>query len=127
MTCGCMNPSPNSRGLDDLAAKRPTEHCVYCGEKHISTAYALFRESGYEDINRQFIVGELVLAQWHLKHKYIEISLLLRDARHLIQERRESEVDWDTILSLIDKIVSQQLDADRSAKQEIEKNGQDIK
>ena len=92
MTCGCMS----SGGVDSFGRKRPSTRCVFCAEKHVSTAYALAQERGYEGTNRAWIIGELVLAQWHLAGG--EAAEKLREARHLVQARREKDVDWSGVL-----------------------------
>lgn len=86
--------------------KVPTEPCVFCAEKHIGTAKELARENGYETPNRQAIIGQLVAAGWHLYKDHPELAAKVRDIRHLIQWRRESEVDWTAICAEIDALAT---------------------
>jgi len=79
---------------------------VFCAEKHISTAYALASENGYEMPNRQAIVGQLVAAGWHIYKDHPELAAKVRDMRHLIQWRREAEVDWTKVLKSIDALAA---------------------
>lgn len=96
-----------SSGLPDLArAILPTDECVLCAEKHLATAYTLAQECGYEDTNRQRIIGELVLSQWHTCHARLPLAQRIRAARHLIQQRREAEVDWMPMLEEIDRLAA---------------------
>lgn len=105
MTCGCM---AKGGAWDGISTKRPTTRCAYCAEKHFATAYALAREAEsaeeYAEVDRAFIVGELVLAQWHLG-KDSPAAAALREARHLVQERRGVEVEWGRLLDAVGKAV----------------------
>ena len=81
MTCNC-----HKRHDEELNfAKRPTEPCYLCAEKHIATAAALARENGYDSANRVMLIGELVLAQWHLWSLDRKLAESVRDLRHQIQ------------------------------------------
>ena len=83
----------------------PAEECVQCGEKHLSTAYALAQERGYETPNRQRIIGELVLAQWHIWKKDLKLAEAMCAVRHLIQYGKIAEVDWMELLTGMDALV----------------------
>ena len=85
--------------------KAPAEPCVFCAEKHIGTAYALANETGYESPNRLAIIGQLVAAGWHLYKEHPDLAAKVRDIRHLIQWRREAEVDWTPVSAEIDKLA----------------------
>lgn len=89
--------------------KAPTEPCVCCAEKHLSTAYALAMEVGYETPNRQRIAGELVACQWHLYKHNSPLAAQVRAARHLIQWRKESQVDWLPLLKGVDALVNAEI------------------
>ena len=69
------------------------------------------REDGYATTveYRKRLVGELVQAQWHTYKEHPEFAQRLRSARHLIQQRREGEVDWHSILAELDAMVSAEL------------------
>ena len=88
MACSCKH---NQRSPDGLE-KKPRTPCVFCAEKHLSTAYVLANEVGYEDLNRMYIIGELVLAQWHLK-EHREVAMEIRKLRHFVQNRKEKDMD----------------------------------
>lgn len=83
MTCTCHKRHDSDLDFD----KRPEEPCIYCAEKHIAAAAALARENGYEAANRVMLVGELVLAQWHLWNLPGQRALAerVRDLRHALQ------------------------------------------
>ncbi len=81
MTCTCHKQ--HDAKLD--FAKRPEEPCIYCAEKHIAAASALARENGYEAVNRSMMLGELILAQWHLWHLDRPLGERVRDLRHALQ------------------------------------------
>lgn len=84
----------------------PAEGCVMCAEKHLSTAFALAGEAGYVPINRQRIIGELTAAALHLYKEHAELAEKVRAMRHLIQKRREAEVDWTPMLEEIDRLAA---------------------
>lgn len=88
----------------------PAEGCELCAEKHLSTAYALAGEAGYVPINRQRIIGELTACALHLYKEHAELAEKVRDARHIIQKRRESELDWNPLLMEIDRLVTKELE-----------------
>lgn len=91
----CCGQHKRGGGLPDMARNiLPGDECILCAEKHLSTAYALAVETGYADLNRQRIIGELVLAQWHCWRHDMRLAEAVRDIRHLVQARREAEVDW---------------------------------
>ena len=80
----------------------PATGCELCAEKHLSTAYALAGEAGYVPINRQRIIGELTACALHLYKEHAELAEKIRTIRHLIQQRREAEVDWHPLLTAMD-------------------------
>ena len=60
----------------------PYDFCNYCAEKHLSTAFCVFKESNLEFPSRQLIIGELMLFEMHqnLKEKSVsEISQIRED------------------------------------------------
>lgn len=83
----------------------PAEGCVMCAEKHLSTAFALAGEAGYVPINRQRIIGELTAAALHLYKEHPGLAEDIRSARHLIQQRKESEVEWAPLLEGMDSLA----------------------
>ena len=92
----------------DERFRAPTEPCVFCAEKHYSTAMRLAQECGYEAPNRQFIIGELCACQWHL-HRHNEVlAEQVRGIRHLIQLRREEEIDWIPVAKEIDALATKE-------------------
>lgn len=94
------------------AKTSPIEGCLYCAEKHLSTAAALARELGYIAVNRGYVIGEIVAACWHLNGTKIPeaISLAdkLRDFRHKIQNRADDKEcqDFAPYLEEIDKLIN---------------------
>ncbi len=80
----------------------PAEGCELCAEKHLSTAFALAGEAGYVAVNRQRIIGELTACALHLYKEHAELAEKIRTIRHLIQQRREAEVDWHPLLTAMD-------------------------
>ena len=109
MGCCGKHLARTANGLPDIARNvLPTDECVLCAEKHFSTAYALAQESGYGTPNRQRIVGELVLAQWHSWHTDLKLAESIRAIRHLIQQRREAEVEWAGMLAEIDALATEE-------------------
>ena len=106
---GCCGQHAKSRGKADVPLAKsaltfPDEPCVFCAEKHLSTAWRIGKECGYESPNRQMAIGELVAAQWHLYREHLDLAKKIRDARHLIQWRREIEVDWAPIIAEINSL-----------------------
>lgn len=97
--------------MPDMARSTlPTDECAFCAEKHLATAYALAQERGYEGVTRQRIVGELCLAQWHCWHMDMALAETIRAARHLIQQRREAEVEWSPVLEKMDVLANKELE-----------------
>lgn len=84
----------------------PSEGCVMCAEKHLSTALALAGEAGYITPNRQRIIGELTACALHLYKEHAELAENVRAIRHLIQQRRETEVDWMPLLAEMDALAT---------------------
>ena len=84
----------------------PSEGCVMCAEKHLSTALALAGEAGYITPNRQRIIGELTACALHLYKDNADMAEKVRAMRHLIQKRREAEVDWTPMLAEIDGMAA---------------------
>lgn len=90
------------------AHTKPNEPCLYCCEKHLSTAWALQRERGYEVVNRQAIIGEMVGAALHLPLDETDLSAKILNARHAIQDShtKEPDVDWEGLMRDIDGLIS---------------------
>ena len=112
MGCGCGNHKDrNGRPMPVMDAHEilPSEPCIFCAEKHLSYAYHISKEVGYAAPNRQDIIGALVAAQWHIYRDNYQFAVKLRNARHLIQERKESSVSWLPHITEMDSIVSQAL------------------
>lgn len=103
--CGKHKDRNGTQAQFDSFDILPTEECIFCGEKHFSTAYALAVEKGYESPNRQRIIGELVAAQWHLWKKAPAIAARLRDIRHTVQQRKESSIRWTIECKIIDDFI----------------------
>jgi hypothetical protein len=87
---------------------------VFCAEKHLSTAYALANEIGYENLNRMYIIGELVLSQWHLKNHKDE-AMSIREIRHLVQNRKENEINGTKPMEMVEKLVEEELTIQKSS------------
>lgn len=108
MACSCTKKLPGA--IDAPHLIRPDEPCLFCAEKHLAAAMQLANECGYEAPNRQKIVGELVLAQWHLYRKNYSLAEKLRDIRHLVQSREESKIGtaWTEICMAVDSLIRKQ-------------------
>lgn len=114
MACGCVNHKAKSSGaiagrvLIGPVAKRgeyaiyPHDQCVFCAEKHLSYAWRVAKECGYENTNRQCVIGELQATIQHLWIDNRALAEQVRAIRHLIQQRREAEVDWHPLLTAMD-------------------------
>lgn len=110
MACCGKHKAKVSGGLVDMDRRTlPTDECVLCAEKHLATAYALATENGYEGTNRASTIGQLCLAQWHCWHTDAKLAEAIRDVRHLVQQRREIEIDWNHVLTAIDDLASKEL------------------
>ena len=84
----------------------PNTQCALCAEKHVSAAYELSRECGYETPNRQAIIGHLTLAATHLYKSNRELAELVRTVRHAVQNRAEAAIDWLPLLAEIDALAT---------------------
>lgn len=109
MACKCRTAKTDKVENYDTM---PDEPCIYCAEKHFSTALRLAMESGYENLNRQHIIGELVLAQWHLEHFNRSGAMAIRNIRHIIQNRQEDKAvsEWRKIGLQFDRLIRLDLD-----------------
>jgi hypothetical protein len=112
--CGKHKKSTPAKAAPVALARKgaifPGEGCELCAEKHLSTAYALAGEIGYGAVNRQRIIGELCAAALHLHNDHAETAGRIRDFRHLVQQRREAELDWNPLLAEIDALASKSIE-----------------
>ena len=114
---GCCGEHRRSAGAIDVPLARmgkllPAAHCVLCAEKHLSTAYALAQECGYLTPNRQAIIGQLVATQWHLYAEHRELAGKVRDIRHIIQQRKENEIEWAGVLAAVDALAKNEVETE---------------
>ena len=121
MGCKCKEKNQKDTSVAHVDSKllaingntSPIEGCLYCAEKHLSTAAALARELGYIPINRGYIIGEIVAACWHLYgtnlKKALSLSDKLRDFRHKIQSRDDDSscMDFSPYLKEIDDLIKE--------------------
>ena len=104
--------TPDKRGPNVVFAPRaertilPYEQCVFCAEKHLSDAWDLCRECGYEFPNRQTVIGALGSAERHLMVNWRDLAERVRAVRHLVQMRDESKIDWKPLLAEIDALAT---------------------
>lgn len=64
------------------------EQCRFCSLKHLSTAYALFNEYKYEDLNLAAIDGQLRLAIMHIQYVERELCEKIREIAVNVEERK---------------------------------------
>lgn len=109
MCCGGKHKSERTAAKRERPADyflTPFAPCVLCAEKHISDAWDLARECGYETPNRQTVIGALGSAARHLWSDHREFAERVRAFRHQIQLRQESGLDWRPILTEIDVLAA---------------------
>lgn len=103
MSCNCHGDSRLH-----LANVMAYEQCRFCGMKHLTTAWSLWNEFTYQELNLAAISGQLRLAVNHLQYIEADIALQIRELAHKIEERRLNEVENDEfekiILALQDSI-----------------------
>lgn len=106
MSCKCQNKTSNSVDIPHII--KPDEPCIFCAEKHLSTAMMLVKELGYISVNRQMIIGELVAFQWHIYQLDFKLAEKGRSIRHLIQNRKESEIttQFEELAREIDLLIA---------------------
>ena len=119
MPCICNNGKydfihGHDPGVIEKNSTRPIDPCLYCAEKHLATAAAMARESGYEKTNRGYVIGELIAACWHL-HGLKEaesLSKKIRDFRHEIQSRHENYdcKKFDSLMEEIDMLINESIE-----------------
>ena len=110
MSCCGKHKEKVATGAPDVDRKTlPSDECILCAEKHLATAYALSVENGYESVNRAAVIGQLCLAQWHCWHADMELAQSIRDIRHLVQQRRENEIDWLPSFTQMNTLVEKEL------------------
>lgn len=67
----------------------------------------LASEFGYVPVNRQKIIGELVLFQWHVWKAAYNLAEKARDLRHMIQARNEAKItsQWTEIIEKLELLI----------------------
>lgn len=111
MACSCTTKIVANRRIDSPEIILPEDQCLFCAEKHISTAMQLAREFGYSEINRSKIIGELVLFTWHVHLTHYDLALKATELRHLISMRQEPKTItlYEDLVSAIDDAITAQL------------------
>lgn len=110
-----INKDQQDKLLKMNVGTSPIEGCLFCAEKHLSTAAALARELGYIPINRGYVIGEIVAACWHLNGTKIPNAIALadklRDFRHQIQGRTDDKscINFDQYLKEINDLIEENL------------------
>lgn len=106
MACNCTKT--------ESAVKTPKTQCLLCAEKHFATARKAHSEHPYEAVNRIDVIGELRLAENHVYKDYPTLARYLRNLRHMIQYRRETETEsrWIGIIHELDLLIAQELQLD---------------
>jgi hypothetical protein len=102
-------PVAGPKAIDAPRTERtivPYEQCIFCAEKHVSDAWDLCREWGYEFPNRQTIIGALGSAERHVMVLWKPLAEMIRAARHLVQQREESKIDWTPLLKEVDRLAT---------------------
>lgn len=100
----------------------PATQCELCAQKHLAhadcirraqiqlaLAHALKYEPGYEQINHMRIIGELSACALHLYKDHPELAGKVRAVRHLVQERKDSEAEWEPLLIEMDAVATKEL------------------
>lgn len=85
MGCACHGGS--KLAVTDILA---FDQCLFCGMKHLTTAWSLWNEFSYQDLNLAAIDGQLRLAIGHLQYIEPELCRRIRDIALKI-ERRDLE------------------------------------
>lgn len=113
MACSCQNKTVQKVDIPHII--KPDESCIFCAEKHLSTAMRLVKENGYIKVNRQNIIGELVLFQWHTYENFKSLAEKGRNLRHMIQQRRENEItdQWENLCIEINSLIEKELSEDK--------------
>jgi hypothetical protein len=103
MGCNCHGDS--RLNIENVMA---FEQCRFCGMKHLTTAWSLWNEFTYQELNLAAISGQLRLAVNHLQYIERDIALQIRDLSIKIEERKLNEVKTNEfekiILTLQDRI-----------------------
>ena len=77
------------------------EQCLYCALKHLTIAWTLFTEYGYEDLNLASIDGNLRLAIQHLQYIEKDFCQQIRNIAVNIEKRRFDEVTNEKFIDCI--------------------------
>lgn len=95
----------------------PDDYCPICADKHFSTAMQAAAEIGYEDVNRNMIVGELELARKHLA-QIANLAEQIRQIRHLVQYRKEKQIGalWLDVCRHINSLITAELSKNKGNK-----------
>lgn len=80
------------------------EQCLECCKKHTVTAYCLYNEFNYQDINLAVIEGQLRLAVNHCMYEQPEIAKELRELALDIGNRDFIKVNNERFEQIINEI-----------------------
>lgn len=106
MGCPC-------HGKSGFEAKNITafDQCLYCAKKHLITAWSLWNEHNYQDLNLEAIAGQLRLTVQHSMYIEKDIADKVRDLSLKIEKRELTEVTEkafeEVILELQNKIYAE--------------------
>lgn len=71
-----------------LTTSLPKTNAIFVGMKHLTIAWTLYNEFGYEDLNLAAVDGQLRLAVMHLQYIERDYCNKLRDISVAIEERK---------------------------------------
>lgn len=96
---------------------KPGESCIFCAEKHISTACSIMNSHGVRAITRQLMLGELECARRHTFVEYTDLCKLICETMAALSLR-------ESVKTIIDKMApTRELVYDLALKTD---NGEDV-
>lgn len=95
----------------------PGESCIFCAEKHISTACSVLHSHGIRSITRQLMLGEFECARRHTFVEYKDLCKLICDAMNSLAFRADFKTTLANINAARELVYDLALQTD---------NGQDV-
>ena len=99
MSCGC-------HGSSRIFAEQvyAQEQCLFCAMKHLTVAWTLFNEFGYEDMNLASIDGNLRLCISHMQYTDKAFCLQVRNLAVAVEKRNFDEATNEVFEDLIKQL-----------------------
>lgn len=89
MACAC-----HGKLKQRVNTTKPEDQCTACARKHIKDAWTAWGEFTYQELNRDYVSGQIRAAINHLKYDHADFAMQLRDLAMVIQENKEPNTKY---------------------------------